>query len=185
MARTTASVAPLPWATELPLQVAAICYRLTDSAAEFLLVNTSSGRWTFPKGHRNPKMSASESAAREAWEEAGAKGRIEEKHFGSYLDNKRGLSRGTGTRDVLVKAFLFEVHSTVEPKERGRNPNWFSVHDAKRQLAEGRSPRSASQIAGVIDSAADFLMGRNRAGRRFSSEPSQAPLRQLAFPRSI
>ena len=44
-----------------------------NAIVEFLLVNTSSGKWTFPKGRIEPTLSASESAAREAWEEAGAR----------------------------------------------------------------------------------------------------------------
>jgi 8-oxo-dGTP pyrophosphatase MutT (NUDIX family) len=162
MARTIAGLARRLSRTDLPVQVAAVCCRLTGSTAEFLLVHTSSGRWTFPKGHLHPKISASESAAREAWEEAGATGRIEERHFGAYLDNKRGLGRETGTRWVRIMAFLFEVHSTVPPKDRGRHPNWFSVRDAKRQLAQGRSAESARQIARIIDSAAEGLMSNNR-----------------------
>jgi hypothetical protein len=35
----------------LPLQVAAVCFRRTGAAVEFLLVNTNGGnKWTFPKG---------------------------------------------------------------------------------------------------------------------------------------
>jgi 8-oxo-dGTP pyrophosphatase MutT (NUDIX family) len=91
MAQFFAGLAGLSSNSELPVRVAAICYRLSGSSVEFLLVNTSSGKWTFPKGRLNPSMSPSESASCEAWEEAGAKGRIEEKAFASYLDTKRTI----------------------------------------------------------------------------------------------
>jgi 8-oxo-dGTP pyrophosphatase MutT (NUDIX family) len=88
VARFFAGLARLATGTELPVQVAAVCYRLSGSSVEFLLVNTSSGKWTFPKGRLCPALSPSESAAREAWEEAGVHGRIEETHFAHYLDTK-------------------------------------------------------------------------------------------------
>ena len=61
-----------------PVQVAAVCYRHTAFSLEFLLVNTSAGKWTFPKGRLSPWLSACEAAAREALEEAGARGEIDE-----------------------------------------------------------------------------------------------------------
>lgn len=146
---------------ELPVQAAAVCYRLNSFSVEFLLVRTSSGKWTFPKGRLNPSMTAAESAAQEAWEEAGAKGRIAEKHFSSYIDTKRGLRHDSGTHEVRIFAYLFEVHTTVAPQETGRDPQWFSPEDAKKQLAGGRSSRYARQLANVIEFAVESLAARN------------------------
>ena len=162
MARILASLTRLVAANTLPVQVAAVCYRVSDDSVEFLLVNTSSGKWTFPKGNMNPGRSPSESAAREAWEEAGATGRIADSHFGSYLDIKRALGHDARTREVQIVTYLFEVHNTEAPPENGRNPSWFSSHNAKKQLAEGRSPRYAEQIARIIDSAVERLAARNK-----------------------
>src|SRR5262249_23845703 len=164
MARIFARLARLTPRTDLPIQVAAVCYRRSESSVEFLLVKTSAGKWTFPKGRLNPSMSASESAALEAWEEAGARGRIAEQHFGSYLDVKRGLRHDSGASEVRILAYLFEVYGTVPPEEIGRDPNWFSPNAAKKQLAEGRSSHYARQIANIIDSAMEHLTTRN--GRR-------------------
>ena len=159
MARTTRTAGLLE--PELPVQAAAVCYRLSSFSVEFLLVRTSSGKWTFPKGRLNPSMTAAESAAQEAWDEAGAKGRIAEKHFSSYIDTKRGLRHDAGTHEVRIFAYLFEVHTTVAPQETGRDPNWFSHENAKKQLAAGRSSRYARQLANVIDSAMESLAARN------------------------
>jgi 8-oxo-dGTP pyrophosphatase MutT (NUDIX family) len=164
VARVFAGLARLALGTELPVQVAAVCYRLNGSSVEFLLVNTSSGKWTFPKGRLDPNLSPSESASREAWEEAGAKGRIEEKHFGSYLDTKRALGHDSRTREVRIAAYLFEVHSTVTPEESGRNPSWFSPQEAKKQLAEGRSVRYSKRIVSIIDAAVE--QSAAKSGRR-------------------
>src|SRR5258708_37376564 len=80
-----------PAGFQQPMQGAAVCYRLRGALLEFLLVNTSAGKWTFPKGNIDDRLSLSEAAAREAPQEAGAKGRIEEIHFDCYLDTKRSL----------------------------------------------------------------------------------------------
>jgi 8-oxo-dGTP pyrophosphatase MutT (NUDIX family) len=58
-------------------QVAAICYRIRKFKIEFLLVRTRKGRWTFPKGGIVPGWSRGQSAALEAFEEAGVHGRVE------------------------------------------------------------------------------------------------------------
>ena len=65
----------------LPLQVAAVCYRRKGSEIEFLLVNTNGGKWTFPKGSTDARLSHSQAAEQEAIEEAGALGAIEPHHF--------------------------------------------------------------------------------------------------------
>jgi 8-oxo-dGTP pyrophosphatase MutT (NUDIX family) len=177
MARVSAELTRVSRGLELPIQVAAVCYRVNGLAVEFLLVNTSSGKWTFPKGRLSATLTPSESAAREAWEEAGARGRIAEKHFTSYVDIKRALGHTWGTREVLISAYLFEVESTVSPQESDRNPSWFSPRDAKKQLAEGRSSRNAKQIASVIDVALHRLAKMN--GRR-TLFLSRAQVRRLA-----
>src|SRR5215831_18993078 len=104
MARVSTGLTRLARRLDLPVQVAAVCYRETGLSVEFLLVNTSSGKWTFPKGRLCPALSPSESAAREAWEEAGVHGRIEETHFGHYLDTKRTLGHNSLTREVRIAA---------------------------------------------------------------------------------
>jgi 8-oxo-dGTP pyrophosphatase MutT (NUDIX family) len=162
MARIFAGLARLALGTELPVQVAAVCYRMSGPSVEFLLVNTSSGKWTFPKGRLNPSLSPSQSAAEEAWEEAGARGRIAEKHFDFYVDTKRAMGHDARTREVRIATYLFEVESTVTPLESGRNPSWFSPREARKQLAEGRSSQYAKQIANIIDSAIDSLMAHHK-----------------------
>ncbi len=166
MTRVFAGLAQLARGTDLPVQVAAICYRVNGPSVEFLLVNTSSGKWTFPKGRLNPSLTASENASREAWEEAGAKGRIDGKHFGFYLDAKRTLGHDSRTRELRIAAYLFEVHSTVTPEENGRNPSWFPPQEAKKQLADGRSPRYSKRIINIIDVAVEqvTINIRRRAG---------------------
>src|SRR5689334_11439907 len=70
-------------------QVAAVCYRVRNQSIQFLLVRTRGGRWTFPKGGIMAGLTSAQSAALEAYEEAGVHGRMEEEAFARYLRTRR------------------------------------------------------------------------------------------------
>ena len=66
-------------------QVAALCWRQSEGAVEFLLITTRrTGRWTPPKGNVDEGATPPEAAATEAWEEAGATGDIAAEPIGCY-----------------------------------------------------------------------------------------------------
>jgi 8-oxo-dGTP pyrophosphatase MutT (NUDIX family) len=140
--------------------VAAVCYRLSGVSVEFLLVNTSAGKWTFPKGRIDPLLSPSESAAQEALEEAGAMGLIEPAHFASYLDRKRVAGQESLAQEITIAAYLLEVRRRVVPEEADRNPTWFTAQETKRRLSEKRAPRHAAMLQGVIDLAVERVSRR-------------------------
>src|SRR6516225_5909155 len=144
------------------IHVAAVCYRLRDGEPEFLLVRTRSGRWTFPKGGVDHDTTHAAAAAREAYEEAGVKGRIEHEPFHWYFHSKR--QRFKPHRGVVaVQAHLCEVERLECPLEGHRNPTWFNVDKAKRRLRENRSPKLAREVLEVVDRA--LLRIRARARR--------------------
>ena len=125
-------------------------------------------------------MSASESAAREAWEEAGARGQIAEKHFASYIDTKRTLGHDSRTREVRILAYLLEVYGTVAPEETGRYPTWYDARQAKKRLAEGRASIYGTLIANIVDAALENLAKQQRKQSRVMSrtrEQRLAPVR--------
>lgn len=156
--------------TGLPVQVAAVCYRVRGFTLEFLLVNTSAGKWTFPKGRIDPELSGSQSAEREALEEAGARGRIDEIHFASYIDTKRALGHENRTREIMVAAYMFEVRAMVRPEESGRNPTWFTPEEAKKRLGERRASKYSGQLARLVEKAVE----------RVSAERTHSSLREVA-----
>lgn len=123
---------------------AAICYRISGSRIQFLLVRTSdTRRWTFPKGHVEAGETAAEGAAREAREEAGASGKIETRPFTKYRYHEED-----------VRAFLLRVRGAPKrPQETFRTPTWFTPVQAAALLAVNRSPESALEHARVIDLA--------------------------------
>jgi 8-oxo-dGTP pyrophosphatase MutT (NUDIX family) len=132
-------------------QVAAICFRILSTGVEFLLVRTRRGRWTFPKGGLQSGLTQAQSAALEAYEEAGVHGRIEELAFVRYKLRK---GQATIERHVFVHAHLCEVLRLDAPQELNRDPTWFSHTKAKRRLGEGRSRENGVELARVVDRAA-------------------------------
>lgn len=145
---------PRPSQFALPLQVAAICYRVRENGVQFLLVKTRGGsKWTFPKGDPDRSLTHSQAAEREAWEEAGVHGMIEGKHFHLYLHSKGVFWKPSGIREYVVKAFLLEVDEVGDSHEDDRNPTWFSADDARNILAKGRQAKYAKEIQAVVDRA--------------------------------
>jgi 8-oxo-dGTP pyrophosphatase MutT (NUDIX family) len=136
----------------MPVQVAAVCFRRQEGSTQFLLVRTSSGRWTFPKGRREEGLSHADVAALEAFEEGGVEGKVDSRPIGRYLHRKESL-RGFGSKEVTVVAFLLEVKKSAPPAESHRTPRWFTAREAKRRLAHRRPDRYLRGMERVFDSA--------------------------------
>ena len=142
----------------LPLQVAAVCYRIRGNSPQFLLVNSNGGnKWTFPKGNPERSFSHSEAAKREALEEAGAVGHVDSHHFHLYIHSKGVFWEPSGVREFVVKAFLLEVVEVTEPLEARRNPSWFNPDDAKKMLSKGREVKYKREMETVIDRALEKI----------------------------
>jgi 8-oxo-dGTP pyrophosphatase MutT (NUDIX family) len=137
---------------ETRAQVAAVCFRILSSGIEFLLVRTRKGRWTFPKGGVQTGLSFAQSAAIEAYEEAGVHGRIEEVAFIRYSHRKFTASTFDDP-EKFIHAHLCEVLQIESPLEPGRDPTWFSSAKTKRRLAEGRTREIAADLNRVVDRA--------------------------------
>ena len=118
-----------------PPQVAAVCYRANGCSVEFLLVNTSSGKWTFPKGRLEiGPLAPVKVPPRKHGKRPGVAGSIEGESLRIYLDTKRlqGNNSGDGLGEITIAAYLMEVHSAVVPRESGRNPVGSRPQEAKR-----------------------------------------------------
>jgi 8-oxo-dGTP pyrophosphatase MutT (NUDIX family) len=139
-------------------QVAAVCYRNGRRGIEFLLVQTRSGRWIFPKGGVQPGLTHAQSAAMEAFEEAGVHGRIETVAFARYVRNGGkpvNVSKAKRTPAIVkvessVIAHLCEVSRLEPPQESNRNPSWFSAEKAQQRLRKDRAPRFGAELARVV-----------------------------------
>lgn len=108
-------------------QSSAIPYRVTADGLEIMII-TSSGRkhWGIPKGVIEPELSPQESAAKEAYEEAGVEGIIDKQFIGSYQYEKWGASCKVSVYPLAVK----RVIQQDEWKENHRERRWVSVDEA-------------------------------------------------------
>jgi len=165
-----------------------------SQGVEFLLVQTRGGRWIFPKGGVEPGLTQAQSAALEAFEEAGVHGRIEEMPFARFhigkssrkLDRKSSRKTEKDTRKAAssaargesVTAHLCEVSRLEAPQEANRKPTWFSPEKAKRRLLEDRAAELGGELAGVVDRAISRIR-RLEAGNR--SESQKDALQRVRF----
>ena len=143
-------------------RVAAVCYRKVGAQVEVLLVRTTLGeRWTFPKGGIDlSDTSPAEAARREALEEAGVTGLIENEALCSY----RHLAAigGGFFKEQEVVAYLLKVTGTGGAGEPGRHPKWWPLSQAYAALAENHPVAvSVEDLHRVLDAASARL---ERAG---------------------
>src|SRR5690349_20187713 len=111
------------------VQSGVIPYRIKDGRLEVALVTSSNGsRWTIPKGHIEPDMSPQDSAAKEAYEEAGLIGEVHQRCVGAYRYEKR-----QGLREVRVY-FMAVTDVLREWPEEHRRRRWLSVDEAAWKL---------------------------------------------------
>jgi len=159
-------------------QVAAVCYRIRRRGIEFLLVQSRGGRWIFPKGGVESGLTQAQSAALEAFEEAGVHGRMEEIPFARYFHRKpatRPAAARSSQPALAVAAHLCEVSRLEPPQESNRNPTWFSAEKAKQRLLKNRAPDFGTELARVVDRALSRIQGlhsgaSNTPDRRYKDE---------------
>ncbi|MFO1150462.1 MAG: NUDIX hydrolase [Alsobacter sp.] len=120
----------MPSDKRLPVQVAALPYRMIDGQAEVLLV-TSRGtrRWIIPKGWPMKGKKHHRVAELEALEEAGCKGQVARKPFGQYEAWKR-LSDHFLLCTVEVFPLLVRRQRKTWLEQSERRSLWFKILDA-------------------------------------------------------
>lgn len=117
-------------------QFGALPWRIGEGGLEVLLVTgRKSRRWGIPKGWPVNGATPSESAAREAWEEAGARGLIAELSTGLYSYVKRTGKKGARL-PCVVSVFPLHVTETAEkwPESRQRKRRWMPLAMAVAQV---------------------------------------------------
>lgn len=128
----------IPLFREHGRQVAALCWRTAASGMIEVLLITSlnSKRWIMPKGWSENGQSEAQSAAREAFEEAGVTGEVGDMPIGTYhyLKEKKD---GTGV-PVRVEVFSLKVNGQAENwAEKGkRQIAWLPIEQAAARISE-------------------------------------------------
>jgi len=108
-------------------QSSVIPYRVRDGKAEILIVRSSKKKhWVIPKGIHEPGLTAQQSAAKEAHEEAGVEGAVDTKITGQYQYSKWGAT-------CMVDVYAMQVSHVIpesEWKESHRTRRWVSAEQA-------------------------------------------------------
>ncbi|HEY9039974.1 MAG TPA: NUDIX hydrolase [Roseovarius sp.] len=121
-------------------QVAALCWREAkdgDGIEVLLITSRDTGRWVMPKGWPIEGLTGPESAAREAWEEAGVTGDPPDATpIGSY---DYGKTQETGY-DIAVAVQVYKLHvqelSESFPESTERRRAWVSPAKAATMVRE-------------------------------------------------
>jgi 8-oxo-dGTP pyrophosphatase MutT (NUDIX family) len=123
---------------EPEVQAAALPWRRNAAGGVQVLLVTSreTRRWVLPKGWPIKGLKAAETAAREAFEEAGVKGLIARRKIGVFHYDKR-LANGR-TQHVQVGVYPLQVGAEREvwPEMRERDRLWTSPANAAALVNE-------------------------------------------------
>jgi uncharacterized protein Yka (UPF0111/DUF47 family)/8-oxo-dGTP pyrophosphatase MutT (NUDIX family) len=119
-------------------QYAALPYRLDEGGKLEILLITSKERrrWVIPKGNPIPSLLNYETAAREAFEEAGIEGGIAPESIGSYRYMKRRRGGLEVPALVTVYPMLVTRHARHWPERGERELRWFSPEAAAEAVEE-------------------------------------------------
>lgn len=135
-------------APEYRAQVAALCWRKGRKGKEVLLITSrDTGRWIIPKGWPMDGLSGAETAAQEAWEEAGVKpADVKKKALGSYRYYKR-LSGGKIV-PVRAKVYRIKVKRLADrfPEVKERTRMWVSPKKAAKLVKEPKLKKLLRQF---------------------------------------
>jgi 8-oxo-dGTP pyrophosphatase MutT (NUDIX family) len=103
-----------------------------EAGIEVLLVTSrETGRWIIPKGWPIKGFKPARTAALEAYEEAGVRGRVSARPLGHYVYEKRMEDRVSSFPcDVHVFPLLVKTQRKKWPESRQRKVQWFPVLEA-------------------------------------------------------
>lgn len=115
------------------VQYAALPYRISKAGKLEILLVTSreTKRWIIPKGWPIKGLTPAVAAAREAYEESGARGAVSPKPFGTFWYEKV-LDPNGKPASIRVTVFLLLVRKQSKkwPEQEMRKTRWFSRSEA-------------------------------------------------------
>ncbi len=123
-------------------QSGVVPYRIHNGTTEVLLITSrNSQNWVVPKGGIINKMTPHDSAAKEAWEEAGVIGKVDPNKFGSYKYRKNGR-----IYRVQMYSLPVEAVSHKYPEAGQRIRQWVDINEAVRQVKQPSLKRILKQF---------------------------------------
>ena len=114
-------------------QSAAIPFRIIDNKIEVIVVRSRKNKhWIFPKGIIEKSLSSKESAVKEAFEEAGVIGEIQNKKLGKYSYKKWGGKCKVKVYSLSVKTLLNDY------PESFRERKWIDIDIADEFIFDNK-----------------------------------------------
>ncbi|HEX8623497.1 MAG TPA: NUDIX hydrolase [Allosphingosinicella sp.] len=121
-----------------------------DGGLEVLLITSrDTRRWVVPRGNPISGKSPAESAAQEAFEEAGIVGEVESEPLGLYSYEKRRRLRGPVPASVHLFRMIVAEERDDWPEKGQRDRRWFAAAEAAAAVHE-------DELARLIRLAADM-----------------------------
>jgi len=128
-------------------QSAVIPYKFEAEGLRVLLITSRrSGRWVPPKGIVEPDMTAADSAIKEAFEEAGIAGTVDDRRpIGAYTYKKWG-------GNCSVEVFRMRVTAELAdwPEADSRKRRWMTVDEARRRVREPELKRILRRLPSLL-----------------------------------
>jgi len=135
---------------EIRTQFGALCYRVHNDKTQVLIITTRSGkRWIVPKGWPMDNATPGQAAAREAFEEAGAEGKISGNCLGIYTYYKQ-VDGDDLPCIVAVYPLKVKLLHAIYPESGQRKRKWLSL---KKAAALVQNPELSQMIKQFVPTA--------------------------------
>ncbi|MDO8884953.1 NUDIX hydrolase [Pseudotabrizicola sp.] len=149
MKQTTPDQFSIPLPEGVSSQNAALCWRMHRDRVQVLLITSrDTGRWIVPKGWPISGKTPFETAAIEAWEEAGVQGAVDASApLGFYSYDK--LRTPKDPIPCHVSVFALRVASLADkfPERKQRRRKWFDAQKAALKVMEPELRSLLAQLA--------------------------------------
>lgn len=119
-------------------QYGTIAWREEEDAGLRILLITSreTRRWVVPRGNAIMGLGPAESAAQEAFEEAGVRGLVSEELLGTYRYDKRRKNGSTVPAEVQLYSLRVLEELAEWPERDERDRRWFAPQEAADAVDE-------------------------------------------------
>ena len=163
-------------------QYGVLAYDIGDEGElRFLLITSrATRRWVIPRGNPNPGLSPWQSAAHEAYEEAGLTGLVSSNEIGRYQYDKIRRDGSSEPAEVHVFPLRITIQSDRWPERHERETRWFSRDEAMAAVEES----GLKDIIGAFE-APPTAVGRMSIASLSAPPPAPVGIPFLRFFRKL